>query len=169
MKIYLEKEITIKASAEKVWSILADEYEKVGDWATIIPESAPRKNAMGKLEGRTCSSSYGDVKEMITNWDKENMTYSYQADGLPPIFKKGGNVWSVQAIDVNACKVNMDLKMEMATVPGLLMGWMLKPKMSKDIDGLMEDLKHYVERGVPHPKKVKSLEKWNRSKAKKAA
>ncbi len=63
----------------------------------------------------------------------------------------------------------MKLRMEIKPLPGFLMGWMMKPKMNKDMDGLMDDLKHYVEKGIPHPKKAKSLEKWRKKKTKKAA
>ena len=166
MKIHFEREVTLNVPASKAWEILGRNYENIGDWATVIPESAPRNTRTGELEGRTCSSSYGDVKEIITNWNEEKMTYSYEADGLPAMFKKGGNVWSVTPLGANQSKVSMVLDMEMAAIPGLLMGWMIKPKMSKDMDGLMDDLKHYAETGTPHPKKVKSLEKWNRRKAK---
>ncbi len=169
MKIQFEREITLNAPASHVWDILANNYEKVGDWATVIPESAPRTDARGKLAGRTCTSSYGDVKEMITHWDDDQMTYSYEADGLPAMFKQGANTWSVVEVDNNTSKVFMELKMEISPLPGFLIGWIMKPKMSKDMDGLMEDLKHYVEKGTPHPKKVKSLAKWNKRKSGKAA
>lgn len=76
MKLNFEKEIVLSVPAKTAWGLLAGKYECVGDWATIIPESAPRMKD-GQLVGRTCSSTYGDVQEMITNWDEENMTYSY--------------------------------------------------------------------------------------------
>jgi len=111
MKIHFEREVILEVPATKAWEILGSNYERIGDWATVIPESAPRTSNTGELEGRTCSSSYGDVKEMITSWDEEKMTYSYQADGLPAMFKKGGNVWKVTTISPNRSKVNMVLDM----------------------------------------------------------
>ncbi|MEM6360287.1 MAG: SRPBCC family protein [Bacteroidota bacterium] len=168
MKLRFDKEITVDVPSQRAWELLAGKYECVGDWATIIPESAPRMKD-GELIGRTCSSTYGDVQEMITHWDEENLTYSYEADGLPSMFKSGKNVWKIQPIGERRSQIRMSLKMEMAPLPGFLMGWMLKSKMGKDIDGLMEDFKHYAEKGVPHPKKLKSLAKWQKHNARKAA
>ncbi|MEM7109667.1 MAG: SRPBCC family protein [Bacteroidota bacterium] len=168
MKLNFNKEITVDISSQKAWELLAGKYECVGDWATIIPESSPQRRE-SELVGRTCSSTYGDVQEMITHWDEENMTYSYEADGLPSLFKSGKNVWQVKATGDRSCIVSMRLNMEIAALPGFFMGWMLRSKMNKDLDGLMEDLKHYAEKGVPHPKKLRSLEKWQKHKAKKAA
>ncbi len=165
MKLNFDKEVVLNVSATKAWNLLAENYENVGDWATIIPESAAR-NENGKIVGRTCSSTYGDVQEIITSWDKENMTYSYEADGLPAMFKSGKNVWKIDPIGDDRSKVKMNLRMEMSALPGFFMGWMIKSKMAKDLEGLMEDLKHYAETGSPHPKKLKSLEKWKKHKAK---
>lgn len=85
------------------------------------------------------------------------------------MFKSGKNVWRIKPIGEDRSLVKMSLRMEMSALPGFFMGWMIKSKMGKDIGGLMEDLKHYAEKGVPHPKKIKSLEKWQRHKAKRAA
>ncbi|MGB3586209.1 MAG: hypothetical protein WBA23_06695 [Tunicatimonas sp.] len=63
----------------------------------------------------------------------------------------------------------MQLRMEMAPLPGFFMGWMIRSKMSKNVGDLMEDLKYFAEMGKPHPKKTKSLQQWQKYKAKKAA
>ncbi|MEM7552074.1 MAG: SRPBCC family protein [Bacteroidota bacterium] len=168
MELHFNRQIELNIPTDKAWEILWNNYENVGEWATIIPESAPRF-ADGELVGRTCSSTYGDVKEIITSYDEENMTYSYEADGLPSIFKSGKNIWSLKPNGPNRSKVSMELKMEMARITGLLMGWMIRKKMTSDLDGLMEDLKHFAETGEPHPKKKKSLMKWEKHKLKKVA
>ncbi len=168
MKLNFDKQVELNVPTEKVWDILAHNYENVGEWATIIPESAPRKEH-GKLVGRMCSSTYGDVREMITHWDEENLTYSYEADGLPSMFKSGKNIWKIEPINEQRSRVKMTLRMEMNPLPGLFMGWMIKSKMGKDLDGFMEDLRHFAEKGTPHPKKLKSVEKWKKYKAGKAA
>ncbi len=169
MKLHFDKQINIDAPSEKLWHILADNYQNVGEWATIIPESSARKDEAGELIGRTCSSTYGDVQEVITSWDQENMSYSYEADGLPSMFKSGKNLWKVIPINSDRSLVKMSLKMEMSALPGFFMGWMIKSKMGKDLEGLMEDLKYYAENDSPHPKKLKSLKKWEQHKLKKVA
>lgn len=168
MKLYFDKQVHLNVSASKAWDILWKNYESVGEWATIIPESAPRKEN-GELVGRTCSSTYGDVQEIITHYDEERLTYSYKADGLPAMFRSGKNFWQIVPSGPDSCQVQMELRMELAPVPGVLMGWMIRSKMGKDLEGFMEDLKHFAETGIPHPKKLKSLKKWEKHKLKKAA
>ncbi|GAB5522218.1 MAG: hypothetical protein Roseis2KO_00900 [Roseivirga sp.] len=165
--MHLQKEILINAPASSVWEVLGSNYTRVGDWASVINESAPRNNHRGELEGRTCESTYGSVKEMITQYDEKAHLLSYQADGLPAMFREGGSTWQVMPVDSNKARVIMDLKMKLAPLPGLLMGWMIKVKMSKDTDQLMLDLKHFVETGEPTDAKVKSDEKFTKKRARK--
>ncbi len=165
----LQKEVIINAPASKVWETLGINYASVGDWASIINESGERNNSAGELTGRTCESSYGAVKEMITAFDEDAWLLSYKADGLPAMFKEGGNTWQVHALDANRSKVTMDLKMKLAPLPGFFMGWMIKGKMSKDTDQLMLDLKQFVETGQPTAAKLKSDARYFKKKSKNAA
>ena len=165
----LQKEIIINAPATKVWDTIGNNYAAVGEWASIINESGRRNNESGELAGRTCESTYGSVKEMITTYDEEARLLSYQADGLPAMFKEGGNTWQVHALDTNRSKVTMDLKLKLAPIPGFFMGWMIKGKMSKDTDQLMLDLKQYVETGKPTKAKLKSDARYYRKKNRKVA
>jgi len=165
----LQKQVIIDAPASKVWSTIGENYASVGDWASIINESGGRKSESGALEGRTCESTYGSVKEMITAYDEDSRLLSYQADGLPAMFKEGGNTWQVHALDARRSKVTMDLQMKLAPIPGFFMGWMIKSKMSKDTDQLMQDLKQFVETGKPTEAKLKSDARYYRNKGRKAA
>ena len=167
--MHLQKEIIIDAPADKVWATIGRDYTKVGDWASIINRSGARKNIEGDTTGRTCESTYGAVSEMITRYDEESRLLSYQADGLPAMFKEGGNTWQVHEVAPGKSKVTMYLKMKFAPLPGLLMGWMIKGKMNKDTDQLMLDLKHFVETGKPTAAKLKSDAKFYKKAGKKAA
>ena len=165
----LVKEVIIDAPADKVWAVVGENYSSVGDWASIINVSGARVSDSGKLEGRTCESTYGSVKEMLTHYDEDERVLSYQADGLPAMFKEGGNTWRVERLDANHTRVTMDLRMKFALIPGFFMGWMIKGKMNKDTDQLMQDLKHFVETGRPTKAKKDSDAKFHKKKGKAAA
>ncbi|MEL6562772.1 MAG: SRPBCC family protein [Bacteroidota bacterium] len=167
MKLEFEKKINLDVPATKAWDILWQNYENVGQWATIIPESTARKEN-GKTKGRVCTSSYGNVKEWVTHQDSKNMNFSYEADGLPSMFKYGKNNWKIASISENRSTVTMQLSMKMTKIHGFLLGWMIKNKMNKDLENLMEDLKHFAETDNIHPRKMKSLQKWNRRRLKKS-
>lgn len=167
--MHIQKEVIINAPADKVWKVVGTDYAKVGDWASIVNVSGERLSNTGELEGRTCESTYGAVRELITEFDEAAHLLKYEADGLPAMFKKGGNTWKVIPVNAHQSKVTMDLRMELAPIQGLLMGWMIKGKMSKDTDQLMLDLKHFVETGRPTKAKQQSDQKFFKKMKKKAA
>lgn len=168
MKFEIKREITINAPAAEVWKVLADGYENIGDWATMVPKSEAETDSQGQLCGRVCTSTMGPLTERISSWNEEEKSLSYDLVGMPSMFKEGGNNWSVKPIGEDRSIVHMHAKARLSSVAGFFMGWMIKSKMKKDTTGLLEDLKYYVEYGTPHPKKIKSQEKWMR-KYKKAA
>ena len=101
-------------------------------------------------------STWGEIQEIVDYVNEKNMTYSYHADGLPSMMKSAKNKWKVKATGVHMSEVSIDLHIEFATIPRILKGWMMIPKMKKDIDQTLEDLKVYVETGEQSAVKVKS-------------
>ena len=77
--------------------------------------------------------------------------------------------WKVTSTSVNTSDVTMKLDATLATIPGLLMGWLIKPKMKKDIYQTIDDLKHFIENGEPSEAKKKSDANYFKKKGRKAA
>ncbi|WP_431130350.1 hypothetical protein, partial [Flagellimonas flava] len=65
----------------------------------------------------------------------------YHLDDTPFIMKAANANWKVNPLSVNTSEVTVDLDVTLATLPGLLMGCMIKPKMRKDLNQTLEDLK----------------------------
>ncbi len=167
MKIYNTVQINVPAS--KVWELLYANYGKACDWASTVNESEERYTANGNNLGRTCSTVYGQVSEIIDKVDHEKMELHYHVDDTPFIMKAARAKWKVNPLSVNASEVIMDLEVRLAPLPGVLMGWMIKPKMRRDIHQTMEDLKHYLEMVKPSEAKIKSDRNYFKKKGKKAA
>ncbi len=165
----IQKTININAPAEKVWEVLWDNYGRVCEWASTVNSSDHREVQGNSNGGRTCMSTWGEIHEIVENLNVENKTYTYYADGLPSIMKRAKNTWKVLPKGVNTSEVVIDLDIEFATIPKILMGWMIVPKMKKDINQTLEDLKYFIETGKQTEAKIKSDLKYFKKKGQKAA
>lgn len=152
----IQKTIQVNAPASQVWEVLWDNYGQVCDWASVVNSSQFREVKGNDAGGRTCVSTWGEIQEIVDYVNVKNMTYSYHADGLPSMMKSAQNKWKVKSKGVNTSEVSIDLQVEFATIPKILMGWMMVPKMKKDIDQTLEDLKVFVETGEQTQAKIKS-------------
>ena len=158
----IQESIEINAPANKVWDILWHNYGQVCDWASTVNKSSRREVAGNKHGGRACHSAWGEISEIVDSVDESNMSYSYYADGLPKMMKSAKNRFSVHKQNVNTSRVDMDIDVELAPVPKILMGWMMVPKMKKDIKQTLVDLKHYAETDQPTEKKIESDKKFDK-------
>ncbi|WP_430966991.1 SRPBCC family protein [Spongiimicrobium sp. 2-473A-2-J] len=167
MKFQITRQINVPDS--KVWEELWDRYHNVCDWASTVNKLDAREVGSNYKNGRTCTSTWGEVSEIVDSADEENMTYSYYADRLPSMMKSAKNSWKVVAKSVNVSEVVMTGNIVFAPLPGLLMGWMMKPKMRKDLEQTLDDFKYYMETGRQTEAKKKSDTKFNKKKGNKAA
>ncbi|WP_350286847.1 SRPBCC family protein [uncultured Croceitalea sp.] len=165
----VNKTIQVNASAQKVWEVLYTNYGDACDWASTVNESKEREVAGSDYIGRTCSTVFGDVSEIIDRADAKKMELQYHLDDTPFIMKTATANWKVKPLNQDAASVTMDLDVTLATIPGLLMGWMIKPKMRKDIYQTMDDLKYYIETGNQSEAKIESDNKYFKKNGIKAA
>ncbi|AZQ44805.1 SRPBCC family protein [Nonlabens ponticola] len=165
----IKKTVHINATAAAVWKTLYENYGQACDWASTVNESQLRKVSGSQHGGRTCSTSLGQVSEILDHVNEEKMELSYHVDDTPFIMKSAQADWKVTPTAVNTSSVSMHMNMELATLPKILMGWMIKPKVRKDIDQTLEDLKFYVENGKQSEAKKKSDAKYFKKKGRKAA
>lgn len=165
----INKTLKVNASADKVWEVLYTNYGDACHWASTVNESKERAVAGSDYIGRTCSTVFGEVSEIIDRADEEKMELQYHLDDTPFIMKAATANWKVKPLSIDTASITMKLDVTLATVPGLLMGWMIKPKMRKDIYQTLEDLKYFIETGRQSDVKVKSDQKYFKKKGKKAA
>ena len=169
----IKKSITVDQSMEKVWQIMATDYTKVGEWTSEIAVSENNDEVKTKLEdapagGRVCTApGFGDVKETITHFDESKKHFRYKADiSSMPFFVKGiANTWSFRSLGPKKTEVNMKLDLDLNAFPGALMAPLMRVKMSKTANTILEELKYYAETGNIHPRKVKALKKAGRTPA----
>ena len=155
--------LTVNAPAEKLWKILADDYDKVGEWTSQIESSTPNPD-LPVGQGRVCvTPGFGDAKETITAFDEERRSFSYTAElaSMPFFVREVGNSWRVEPKGNNQSVVHMHITGRLLPVFAQVMGPIMKKQMARTADILLEELQYYAENDRIHPRKVKQLDEMN--------
>jgi Polyketide cyclase / dehydrase and lipid transport len=160
-------QITINAPADKVWKVIAHDFEHVAQWASGVAKSgvvSETKTVGGaKVGGRFCvsqSPSFGidKVQEVFTHYDEATMRFGYKAiSGLPASFKSVRNNWSVWALSPSQSVVHIDPEMEVHFLTGILLNVFRLPLKKLLGDRTLQELKYFVENDTVHPRKLKEL------------
>lgn len=161
----IKRQIIVDASADKVWSVLGHKYDRVSDWASSVLESngkfVTQRGIEAPFSGRKCQTTIGSFDEEIIDYDEQKMMLAYTAKGdkMPFFVVRLANNWLVTSINENQSRIDMRMEMHLLPFFNLIMTPIMKMQMGKVVDVVVEDLKHYVESDLPHPRKLKSLTK----------
>jgi hypothetical protein len=157
----ITQEIIINASIEKAWTVLGPQFADANKWATSIKHS--QANNSDSFNGSTCSergcdiSGFGEVREKILEYSNADRVLSYEViDGLPGMVSFMSNYWKLTETADGKTKLLMRMEMKTKGMMGAMMKGMMKKKMTKMSAEVAEEFKYYVEKGVPHPRKVKA-------------
>ncbi len=160
----VQRKITIEKPAKAVWSVLAEDFDKAGEWMSAVVSSSEKKDGEtiegAEMVGRYCNLTESDngpiADETITCFDPENMKLGIHVvprNGKIPI-EQNNATYTLTAIDENSTEVVMDSDLNLKTA-GKLLYPVLKAGLNKGFQEQLEELKHYVETGEVHPRKLK--------------
>ena len=169
MGIEISKKATINVSADKVWSILADDFDKIGEWARAVDSSGPNVNAEApegaNVGGRVCQApGFGAIDETFTSFDPEQRTYSFKATAskIPSFVRNITNHTAVKELGPDRTEVQLKITADTDGIRGAIVKPMMTRKFSGAIDALFEDLKIYAESGKISSQKTKAMVKAGR-------
>ncbi len=153
-------DIIINKPIAAVWEVVGTEFADAHLWASALnhTEGHGRKISEQVCESRTCDiQGMGRIREKLLDFDPRNHTLTYEvAEGFPFFVERGVNRWRLVA---EGGRTHLYTNAEIVTKG--LVGAMMQPVMKMQMSGLMrktlEDLKFYVESGIPHPRKQKTL------------
>jgi hypothetical protein len=167
VQIQLNDHITINASAEKVWRVLAHEFGSIGQYASAILASQAVTDIPApdgaEVAGRMCATAvpgFDAVREQFTYYDERAMRFGYQAtEGRPWFIKHAENHWVVRSLGPQTSVVESRAELELSLFPGVFLAPLLKLLMGRVGAQFSEELKYFVEHDQPHPRKLKSQQK----------
>ncbi|MEM6647690.1 MAG: SRPBCC family protein [Bacteroidota bacterium] len=167
----VNQSIHINAPADAVWAVLAHQFYHADRWLSSIYHSE-RRDAVATVGdfpldsgGRACDTSLGLFRETVRHYDERKRSFGYEAEGdkMPFFVRSLQNNWTVTPHG-NGSTVDMRLEARLLPVFAQLMGPVMKRQFAKVTTEAVEELKYYVERGEPHPRKVAS-DRERRAKA----
>jgi len=156
------KQVSINASAGKVWEVFARDFANVGAWATAVSHSdvhkdiAPVNNS--PVGGRVCQTDFGAVNEDFTAYDEQNKTLSYKGSIKSKTLTSLTNTAELTSPDENTTIVKITPEVKLSFI-GMAMYPMIKMQLSKITDEVLDDLKYYMENGKPSARKLASQKK----------
>jgi hypothetical protein len=165
MRLELELQRVIDASAEELWRVVGTRFQDIGVWASGIAASAPlHADVAGgdcPIGGRVCRAKMpllGEIEERITHFDDAARTLSYVAATIPWLLRSAENTWSVEVVSPVTSRVRSTaiLDFKQPVVGGLL--WSpIKVALTLQGRTLLADLAHYVEHGEVSSAKLRSM------------
>ncbi|MDJ0705309.1 MAG: SRPBCC family protein [Leptolyngbyaceae cyanobacterium MO_188.B28] len=162
----IKQQFTINVSADKVWEILGRQYAQVSEWASAVHASQERNSGVipqnAPCSGRICETDLGGFKETITQYDERGKVVSYTAQGdkMPFFVKNLANTWKVTPLGKDQSRVDMCMEISILPVFNLVMGPMMRMQMGGVSKKVTEELQHFAEKGVPHPRKLAAQQKY---------
>ena len=166
MGLEISKTVTINVSADRLWSILADDFDKIGEWARGVDSSAPNTSAEvpdgAAVGGRVCQApGFGAIDETFTHFDPQQRTYAFKATAskIPSFIRNLTNHTAVKAIGPDRAEVQLRITADTNGLRGTLVKPMFTRKLSRAIDNTLEDLTIFAESGQVSSQKTKALAK----------
>ena len=160
-----EKSIEIEVSADRLWGIVAHDFDRVGEWSSAVQSSGVNPDAAvpegATVGGRVCATDFGDLKETFTAYDEANRRFTFQATGLPSFITLAQNTVAVRPLGPDRSSVSLDIRMETNAL-GKVMGPMFAIKLKNTLDSYLTELQAFAERGELSSRKQKQLAKAGR-------
>ncbi len=159
----LKNTVAVNADADRLWSIVAHDFDKVGEWSSAVASSGPNPDAPtpdgALVGGRVCDvPGFGDLKETFTAYDESRKQFTFRVTGMPSFITLAQNTVAVRPTGNNKSEVSLNIQMETNAI-GKVMGPMFKVKLRNTINLFLEELKVYAESGQISKKKQKQLAK----------
>lgn len=167
------KTTKIDASAEDVWAVFAHGFDDAHEWMASIPRSYGKENGDwfdgATSAGRVCElqpdPSGLKATERFLAYDEAAKTCTVRVDfaDTPKVFPVHYNTLDFSVTDDTDGGSTTTWAFSSNVKPWAYVMWpVIRKGAAVAVSQIGDELKHYVESGTPHPRKVKALEKAGR-------
>ena len=166
----LTKTTKFDATAGEVWDVFAHGFNDVDEWMSSVPRSYGREGG-ALFEGASSAGRISELKpdgegmkawERFVGYDESGKTCAVRVEFVdaPLLFPVDHNSLDFSVVDDPDGGSTATLAFGAKIKPWAYVIWpLLWRATSVGWSQLCEELKHYVETGTPHPRKVAAIEK----------
>ncbi|MEN1728961.1 MAG: SRPBCC family protein [Pseudomonadota bacterium] len=159
--ITIERNISIDAPIEQVWRVSAEEFEDIDRWDANVKSSISNEHPVSgsASAGRICTQYNGrKIVEELIETDVDRTSFSYRiSKGLPGFVESAINTWRLEKSSSTQTRLTMTVIIQVRGLIGTMMSVPMKAQMGKILGNAQEELKHFIEKGLPHPRKSAKL------------
>lgn len=153
----IKTEITIQKNAGEAWEVMGNQFAQIDQWASFFKSSVPAGEAkFPELDysERISELPSGQATHSLDTFDAQRHELSYTVTaGATPFSKLTRAIWAVEPTE-NGCIASIEViiepKMELPEEKAKEVTLFLTNTGNE----MLEDFKHYVETGQPHPRKA---------------
>jgi hypothetical protein len=155
-------ETTINRSIGDVWEVMGNQFAQVHLWSSNFTSS--KAGGQAQFPGldyshRDTITDRGQTIQQLDAFDSENHNLSYHiTKGLPPIASNAVGNWSLKRLGDNKTKAVFEFEMKPKNLFLLMLTPIIKKKLRTASNIIGEDLKYYLEKETPHPRKLEQLD-----------
>ena len=154
----IKRHTTLQVTIDQAWEVLGHQFTAIHRWSSAVhhAEGHGTTTTAAPCDERSCSTTLGDLREKLLTFDPKQYRLSYEVlSGLPPLFRSGTNQWSLTPTADGQVQVQSHVTFVWKSPLFRLAQPIIQWQMRRFVDVLLEDFKHYVEKGVPHPRKLR--------------
>lgn len=149
-----------QVSADRLWQVFGEQYPDIQTWSSGVFASKPRDGqgpGGAPFLGRVCETNFGRLTETLEHYDSpgRNIIYLVEGEKMPSFVLRMENNWHFRDVEDGTSEVVMRLNGKLTFPFNVLLGWMMKIQLKRDLRSNIEELIHYTEIGAPHPRKIK--------------
>jgi len=168
--VQFTKRATVQATAQDVWKTFAHDFDNAHVWMASVPHSYGKDNGEAFDRAQTCgrvcelTPNSGGMKasERFLAYDEDSKTCTVRIDFVdtPLFFPVHHNTLDFSIVDTADGQSEMTWVFRSKIKPLAYLIWpLLRVGFGVFVGQIMEELTYYVERGTPHPRKVKAEKK----------
>ncbi len=147
----IKRQVTVNASADKVWKILGTDFNNMSEWSSFVLESKAIPD-LPPGSGRVLNTKeLGEVVETIYKYDDDKRELAFILEGkkMPFFMRKIDSTWRVKPQGDARSVLEVQFDVTVMPVFKQLMSGMISKGIAKRTDGLISELKYFAENDQP--------------------
>ena len=145
----IKRQVTVNASADKVWNILGTDFNNMSEWSSFVLESEAIPG-LPPGSGRLLNTKeLGEVVETIYKYDDDKRELAFILEGkkMPFFMRKTDSTWRVKP--QGDARSGLEVQFDVTVMPVFkqLLSGMMSKMLTERTDMIIGQLKYFAETG----------------------